>query len=287
MFKKVLIALDFSGPAMELFGSIPDLKKIGLEELLLVHAVRVELTAKDGISPIQLKFLDQVKKKKEELEKEGLKVEIEVPIGAPAEEIRKLVVGRAVDLVLIGSVGESSRVRELFLGSTVADVVRTSPVPVLVERYMSAGSKSRRIPIFQQKLATVLLPTDFSTSAENVFQQMLEIASQLEKVIMLHVVDRGDTEEQIKSLKDEALARLEAWKEQFSAQEIETEFQLAIGPPGQQIITTAEQEGATLIAMSRHGRGGLGGRLIIGSTADQVIRRAKCPVLVYRGKEKG
>lgn len=285
MFKKVLMALDFSGPAMELFNCLPDLKKLGLEELLLVHAVRVELTVKDGISPIQLRFLDQVKDRKEKLEREGLAVEIEVPVGAPAEEIRRLALEKKADLVLIGSIGESSRVRELFLGSTVADVVRTSPVPVLVERYMPVGDKAHRIPIFKEKLATVLLPTDFSSSAENVYQQVLGFASQLQKVIMLHVVDRGDTEEKINALREEARKRLQTWKDQFSAQGVEAVFQLAVGPPGQQIITTAEQEGATLIAMSRRGRGGLGGLLIIGSTADQVVRRARCPALIFGEKK--
>ncbi|RJX28784.1 MAG: universal stress protein [Dethiobacter sp.] len=284
MFKKVLVALDFSGPAMELFGSVSDLKKLGLEELLLVHTVRVELRVQDGISPLQLKFLEKIKEKKEELEKEGFHVEIEVPVGAPVEEIKRLAEQREMDLILIGSVGESSRVRELFLGSTVADLIRISPVPVLVEKYVSVGDKARRIPIFREKLATVLLPTDFSNSAEHAYDHILNIADKLQKVILLHVIDKGDTEEKVKEAETEAEARLKEWENKFAQKGIETRSLVIKGPPAQQIIFTAEAEGATLIAMSRRGRGRLSG-LLIGSTADQVIRRGSRPVLLFGKKD--
>lgn len=280
MFKKVLVALDFSGPSMELFNSIPDLIKLGLEELLLVHVVRVELSIQDGISPIQLKFLEKVKKKKAELERDGLHVDIEVPVGAPAEEIRRLAEQREVDLILIGSIGESSRVRELFLGSTVADVVRIAPVPVLVEKYITIGRKTRRIPIFTEKLATVLLPTDFSSSAQRVYEEMLKFGDKLQKVILLHVIDRGDTVEKVKRAEKEAKERLREWADKFHRKGIVASTLIVKGPPAQQIISTAEGEGTTLIAMSRRGRGSLAG-LLIGSTADQVIRRTNRPVLLY------
>ncbi len=281
MFKHVLVALDFSGPAMELFSSISDLKKLGLEELLLVHVVRVELGAQDGISPVQLKFLDKVKKKKTELEKEGLQVNIEVPVGAAPEEIKKLAIERKADLILIGSIGESSRVRELFLGSTVADVIRVAPVPVLIEKYKTEKKQASRIPIFKDKLAQVLLPTDFSSSAEHVYNEMLNFADKLHKVVLLHVIDKGDTAEKIRKVEQEAREHLGEWEKRFAEKGIETEILIKTGPPGQQIISSSGD--STLIALSRRGRGRLAG-LLIGSTADQVIRRGSLPVLLFGKK---
>lgn len=284
MFKKVLVALDFSGPSMELFNSVPDLKKLGLEELLLVHTVRVELRVQDGISPLQLKFLERLKEKKAELEREGFRVEIEVPVGAPAEEIKRLSEQRGIDLILIGSIGESSRVRELFLGSTVADMIRISSIPVLVEKYIAVGDKAHRIPIFTEKLATVLLPTDFSGSAEYVYSNILKIADKLEKVILLHVIDKGDTLKKIQEAEKEAKNRLIKWKEKFQDKGIKTMHLVLTGPASQIIMLAAEQEGATLIAMARRGKGRLAG-LLIGSTADQVIRKTNRPVLLFGKKE--
>ncbi len=281
MFKRVLVALDFSGPAMELFSSVPDLKKLGLEELLLVHVVRVELGAQDGISPVQLKFLDKVKKKKTELESEGFQVEIEVPVGAAAEEIKRLAEKRSVDLILIGSIGESSRVRELFLGSTVADVIRIAPVPVLIEKYFTEQKQATRIPIFKDKLARVLLPTDFSSSAQHVYNEMLGIADKLQKVVLLYVIDKGDTEEKVLKAKQEARERLAEWENRFLENNVETEIIIKTGPPAQQIISASGD--STLIAMARRGRGRMTG-LLIGSTADQVIRRGNRPVLLFGKK---
>lgn len=284
MFKKVLLAVDFSGPAMELFNSLDDLRLLGLEELLLVHAVRVELGAQDGIHPLQKKFLERLQRKKEELELEGLQVNIEVPIGAAAEEIKRLAAEKEMDLILIGSVGESSTVRELMLGSTVADVVRIATVPVLVERYISAGQEATRIPVFKEQQASVVLPTDFSTSAEAVFNKMLEISDRLKELILLHVLDSGETAEEIKKIEQDAKARFKQWEEKFMESGVKTRSMVLSGTPSAQILSTAEREEASLIALSRRGRGQLA-NLFIGSTADQVVRHSRCPVLLF-GKSR-
>jgi nucleotide-binding universal stress UspA family protein len=47
------------------------------------------------------------------------------------------------------------------------------------------------------------------------------------------------------------------------------------------IVETAEAKGVDLIVLSTHGHTGLN-RLLMGSTAEQVVRHAKCPVFVMR-----
>jgi nucleotide-binding universal stress UspA family protein len=46
------------------------------------------------------------------------------------------------------------------------------------------------------------------------------------------------------------------------------------GPPGDAILEAARAEGADLIVMATHGRGGLG-RAVLGSVADHVVRHVK------------
>jgi nucleotide-binding universal stress UspA family protein len=53
------------------------------------------------------------------------------------------------------------------------------------------------------------------------------------------------------------------------------------GRPSEVIIDRAGQLGIDLIAMTSHGRGGLG-RAVFGSVADEVLRQAPCPVLLVR-----
>ena len=60
------------------------------------------------------------------------------------------------------------------------------------------------------------------------------------------------------------------------------------GPAAAAIIEEARQVGATLIVMTTHGRSGLG-RAVYGSVADEVLRKAPCPLLLVplRGDDPG
>ena len=57
------------------------------------------------------------------------------------------------------------------------------------------------------------------------------------------------------------------------------------GSPAQEIIQEAAREADTLIAMSGHGRSGVG-RWVLGSVADRVVRNSGDPVLVVRAGER-
>jgi universal stress protein A len=59
------------------------------------------------------------------------------------------------------------------------------------------------------------------------------------------------------------------------------EHRLLEGSPAQVIANLAESENVDLIVMGTHGRGGLT-RLLMGSVAEAVVRRAPCPVLTYK-----
>jgi len=54
------------------------------------------------------------------------------------------------------------------------------------------------------------------------------------------------------------------------------------GPPTETLCTYAEQNGIDLIVVGTHGRTGLQ-RLLMGSVAETVVRRAHVPVLAFRG----
>ena len=53
------------------------------------------------------------------------------------------------------------------------------------------------------------------------------------------------------------------------------------GHPVTEILGVAEEVNADMIVMGTHGRTGLG-RLLLGSVAEQVMRKARCPVLTVR-----
>jgi nucleotide-binding universal stress UspA family protein len=56
------------------------------------------------------------------------------------------------------------------------------------------------------------------------------------------------------------------------------------GVAGDVIISYAQNEPVDLIALSTHGRSGLG-RIVFGSVADQVLRESGLPILVIKPQE--
>lgn len=58
------------------------------------------------------------------------------------------------------------------------------------------------------------------------------------------------------------------------------DVQVVLGPPAAQVVDTAASIGADLIVIGSHGRHGLG--LLLGSTANGVLHRARCDVLTVR-----
>ncbi len=282
MFKKALVAVDFSGPALELLNSVSDLTKLGLEELLIVHVVRMEIAGR-GIGAHRRRFLSKIEDRKKELEVLGLRVKVIQPVGSPVEEIKALAEEENVNLILIGSIGEGSLVRELFLGSTVSNVLRGTKKPVLIEKYDKVGGKPIRKIIFREgQPTTALLATDFSRNSLQVFDFFLNNPGIFEKVILFNVVDEGYTMEQVEKNKAKAVEKLKLWQHEFSEKGFETEISVVVGISSEEIVKAAKEKDASLIALSRRGRGMID-ELVIGSTADPVVRRANRPVLLLKG----
>jgi nucleotide-binding universal stress UspA family protein len=59
------------------------------------------------------------------------------------------------------------------------------------------------------------------------------------------------------------------------------EHRLLSGDPAGSIVHLADKEGVDMIVMATHGRTGLS-RLLMGSVAEEVVRKAKCPVLTVK-----
>jgi nucleotide-binding universal stress UspA family protein len=62
---------------------------------------------------------------------------------------------------------------------------------------------------------------------------------------------------------------------------VKIEHRLAEGDPAREILRVARETGCDLIVMGTHGWTGLG-RLLMGSVAEQVVRKATCPVLTVK-----
>jgi nucleotide-binding universal stress UspA family protein len=59
------------------------------------------------------------------------------------------------------------------------------------------------------------------------------------------------------------------------------EHHLLVGQPAMAIVEFAEKQGVEMIVISTHGRTGIV-RLLMGSIAEEIVRKATCPVLTVK-----
>ena len=86
-------------------------------------------------------------------------------------------------------------------------------------------------------------------------------------------------------LRREARDRLDAAAEETRSRGIETTVDLLEGEAAEQIIAAGNRAGESLIAMSTHGRSGIG-RWMLGSVTDKVVKHTSTPVLIIRAQRE-
>ncbi len=277
MFDKVLLATDLSPAYDRLTECILELKEIGTEEIILVWVVDVE-TAGLAAAEFRENHLNKLKEEGKELEKTGLKISYEAPIGIPSQEIHLLAQEKNVDMIVIGSRGER-KLRDMFLGSTTSNVIRITKIPTLVERidlgqHLDSGSY---MLVCKRKFKSLLFSTDFSENARKAERIALQLASKADKVVIVSVAEteKKGTSPAVAEKKDE----LEAVKNKFAERCGEVVVRLEKGIASDNINRIAADEDSTLIILGKRGKGGIK-ELLLGSTAEAVARRSKKPVLL-------
>src|SRR5512136_889487 len=172
MFKKVLVALDFSAYSQKILDYIGEIP--GVNEVVLLHVVDATSPAKLGWA--REPYIENARilmaEKKEALEHPGLKVHVNVDVivnvitqGTVSQAILEAAETHDVSLILMGARGINP-IQELLLGSVSSTVVRQAKTNILIMHFtpeqedVDAGGDTR-----QKLFSKLLVPTDFSPSA--------------------------------------------------------------------------------------------------------------------------
>ena len=126
-----------------------------------------------------------------------------------------------------------------------------------------------------------LVPVDGSAEAEAIIPFFAEVAGPLDlEVLLLRVLPAGALDDSHRRRVDatEYLAPLAA---ELRGRGVRTNTAVRHGDAATEILAAAVEAGADVIAMTTHGRGGLR-RLLLGSVAEAVLRRAVVPVILMR-----
>ena len=140
-----------------------------------------------------------------------------------------------------------------------------------------------------------LVPLDGSSVAETIIPFILDIAGPLDmEVVLLRVVEpippmviegsRHIEVEDVEARRTDAEEYLAPIAVQLQNKGVRVESRVRRGNPAEEIVAAARKSGADLIAMSTHGRGGLG-RLVFGSVAQAVLRHVDMPMFLMRATE--
>lgn len=194
----------------------------------------------------------------------------------------------AIDLIVLATRAHTGMER-LLLGSTAEFVVRHSSCPVLtVPPRGSKKPKSRGATA--GRIRTVLVPVDLFEPSRHALRYAATLAGRLEaRLTLLHVIPPLTTPRRrplvVSRENVQAAEGARVQLERLAASETRglgaVAIQVIAGDAAEQIVAAAARSGTDLIVVGTHGRGALG-RLMLGSTAENVVRHAPCPVLVVR-----
>lgn len=215
----------------------------------------------------------------------GLPTDVMIDEGKPARCILERARTLPVDLIIIGTHGQSGFER-LVLGSVAERVLRKATCPVMTVPPRAAVDS--RLPFKH-----VLCPVDFSDSSIAALQFAFSIAQESNaRLTLLYVFEWPsdeasarrvlETSEFHRQWETETRHRLESLIPADARNWCVPEPKLAFGKAYQQILSLATSEQADLIVMGVRGRNAID-LMLFGSTTNQVVRHAACPVLTLRG----
>jgi nucleotide-binding universal stress UspA family protein len=138
-------------------------------------------------------------------------------------------------------------------------------------------------------IRAILVAADFSGCSEDAFQIARALARDYRaRLIVLHVatpppfVTPGELQKALQrpdGYRAELEGRLRLVYVADSPDGVE--YRVQDGDPAVEVLGVAREARCDLIVMGTHGRTGLG-RLLMGSVAEQVMRKAACPVLTVK-----
>lgn len=308
MYKRVLVPMDGSDLANRVTPYVRLLAK-GLNSpihlLRVIEPVPSDLQAlAHGLSADQIAATrrghaqDDLESAATFLRQDGLKVSITVQEGDPASHIVREGDEVPDTLIAMSTHGRAGLTR-LVLGSVTERVLHATTSPMFIVR----GQEPNDMPS-AVRLHRVIVPLDGSTLAEQVLTHVIPLVKALDLEVVLTRVTpsaeeyeqymgatpigggatiyTGPYEEFSKEADAQALDYLHGIKDMLWEHGVlKVEERLLPGRASRALVDLARETPDDLLAMTTHGRSGIG-RWLLGSVTAHVVRHSDDPVLVIR-----
>jgi nucleotide-binding universal stress UspA family protein len=283
--KKILVPTDFSKQAQIAIDVASDIARKANAEIILLHVVedvaggsfsvegQIETSDRWEDKIFVMKLIErgkkQLTKSTEDLKAAGVKVRQELRLGTPFHGMRTIIEEHKVDLVVMGTAG-NTKMEEMIIGTNTEKVVRHSRCPVLTVHKKPSKTDFKNIVY-----ATAM------SEDEEVFSKIVRRTQQLydSTVHLVRINTPGSFQRDTvvkKSMQDFA-------KKLLLKNYTINVFNDLTEEEG--VIYFADSINADLIAMATHGRTGFA-HVLAGSIAEDVVSHAKRPVLTFVTKNK-
>jgi nucleotide-binding universal stress UspA family protein len=203
--------------------------------------------------------------------------------GVPSREILRTARAEDADLIVMGaSSGDSSAYRKGYPGSTLQRVAKAARCPVMTVHRETAS--------YWGGFGNIVFATDFSKQAESAFKFALSSAKELGcDLTLFHALDISGKVLDQNAIEDrliEARSRIRETYGPLMGDFKDFDIEVWEGVPYVEIVKIARERSADLIVMAHHTRELDPERATIGSTMEQVILRAGCPVVSVSKPDK-
>ncbi len=208
---------------------------------------------------------------------------IVITTGAPHREILREARAQDADLIVMGaSSGDNAIYRKGYPGSTLQKVAKAARCPVLTVHRESAS--------YWGGFSSILFGTDFSKQAVSAFKFALNTARELDCTLTIfHALDiSGKVLDQTQIEDDLIVARKRIRETYVPLMGDFKNFDIEVweGAPYVEIVKLAREKQVDLIVMAHHTHELDAEKAKIGSTVEQVIIRANCPVVSVSKPDK-
>jgi nucleotide-binding universal stress UspA family protein len=204
--------------------------------------------------------------------------------GVPHREILRAARKEDADLIVMGaSSGDADHMRPKgYPGSTLQRVAKAARCPVMTVHRESAS--------YHGGFGHILFGTDFSKQAMSAFQYALTAAREFDgEMTLFHALDVSGKVMTQNEIEDKLLEARKRIRETYvPLMQGFTNFEIEVweGIPYMEIVKLARERMADLIVMAHHTRELDPEQAKLGSTMEQVILRANCPVVSVNKPDK-
>lgn len=289
MYGKLLVPLDGSGAAEMVLPYTEEIASKFGAEIILVSVSEQAVEEKDHLYRIYLeRTVEHVERRLEDWgAKEKVTLKHEVLTGKPAGEILRYADQNTVSVITMASRGRSGQ-GPWRLGNIASKVLRATSKPVLLTRRPPETALLHRRRLIER----ILVPLDGSVTGEAAIPEAETLALALgAELVLFHAVEPftgwigseafAMYPEKEEERSEAAVVYLDRVEKELQEKGLSTSAGVDLGSASTKILEYAEANAIDLIAMSTHGRSGIG-RWVFGSVTDKVLHAGDTPVLVVQ-----